>query len=99
MFSVFFGLFETSASHPYPLALAVNDSPAVLIFYHSCSKDFEEKIEGSCEQPTILSRNFGRHMTVRLSDRPQHRETMVVFTLDLNKLRNISRQVNFNYFK
>ena len=31
--------------HPYPLALAVNKSPAVYI-YHERSKDFEEKIGG-----------------------------------------------------
>ena len=30
----------------YPLALAVNKSPAVFIFYPACLTDFEEKIEG-----------------------------------------------------
>ena len=32
--------------HSYPLALAVTKSPAVFIFYHARSTDFEEKIEG-----------------------------------------------------
>ena len=32
--------------HPYPLVLAVNNSPAVFVFYHAGSTDFEEKIEG-----------------------------------------------------
>ena len=32
--------------YPYSLALAVNESPAVSIFYHARSTDFEEKIEG-----------------------------------------------------
>ena len=32
--------------HPYPLALAVNKFPAVFIFYHARSTDFEEKMEG-----------------------------------------------------
>ena len=32
--------------YSYPLALAVNESPAVSIFYHAHSTDFEEKIEG-----------------------------------------------------
>ena len=31
--------------HPYPLALAVNKSPAVSIFYNARSTHFEEKIE------------------------------------------------------
>ena len=31
--------------HPYPLVLAVNNSPAVFAFYHAGSTDFEEKIE------------------------------------------------------
>ena len=51
----FFSFFsKTSASarlffflpHPYPLALAVSKSPAVFVFYHARSTDFEEKIEG-----------------------------------------------------
>ena len=37
--SIFFFL------HPYPLALAVNKSPSVFIFYHARSTVFEEKIE------------------------------------------------------
>ena len=32
--------------YPYLLALTVNKSPAVFIFYHARSTDFEEKIEG-----------------------------------------------------
>ena len=31
---------------PYHPALAVNKSPAVFIFYHARSTDFEEKVEG-----------------------------------------------------
>ena len=50
----FFSFFsKTSASarlfflpRPYPLALAVSKSPAVFVFYHARSTDFEEKIEG-----------------------------------------------------
>ena len=33
--------------YPYLLALAVNKSPEVYIFYHPRSTDFEEKIEGT----------------------------------------------------
>ena len=32
-------------SHPYPLAQAVNKSPAGFIFYQARSTHFEEKIE------------------------------------------------------
>ena len=32
--------------HPEPLPLAVSKSPAVFVFYHARSMDFEEKIEG-----------------------------------------------------
>ena len=32
--------------HPYPLALAVNKSPAGFFFYHARSTDSKEKIEG-----------------------------------------------------
>ena len=47
-------LSETSESQrearilppPLPLALAVRKSPAVFVFYHARSTDFEEKIEG-----------------------------------------------------
>ena len=43
---LFFFSFFSLLRHPYPLALAVNKSPAVFIFYHARSMDFEEKIEG-----------------------------------------------------
>ena len=38
-------LFSSSPT-PTPLVLAVNNSPAVFIFYHARSTNFEEKIEG-----------------------------------------------------
>ena len=45
----FFSLFSKTSfppPHPYPLAMAVNKSPMVFIFYHARSTNFEEKIEG-----------------------------------------------------
>ena len=36
----------SSFPHPYLLALVVNRSPGVFVFYHARSTDFEEKIEG-----------------------------------------------------
>ena len=43
---------SSSSPTPLPFALAVNKSPAVFVFYHARSTDFEEKIEQarSCEQ-------------------------------------------------
>ena len=43
---LFFFSFFPLLPHPYLLALAVNKSSAVFIFYHARSMDFEEKIEG-----------------------------------------------------
>ena len=43
---LFFFSFFSPLPHTYPLALAVNKSTAVFIFYHARSMDFEEKIEG-----------------------------------------------------
>ena len=46
VFSLFFSKTSASAeAKPYPLTLVVNKSPAVFIFYHAWTTDFEEKIE------------------------------------------------------
>ena len=42
----FFSFFSKTSASIDPLALVVNKSPAVFIFYHGRSTDFEEKIEG-----------------------------------------------------
>ena len=50
LFIFLFVIFESIGEQAYPylysLALAVNKSPAVIIFYHARLTDFEEKIEG-----------------------------------------------------
>ena len=44
--TLFFSFFASTEAKLYPLALAVNKSPAVFIFYHTRSTDFEEETEG-----------------------------------------------------
>ena len=49
LYTFLFVPFKTSASAEaklYPLALAVNKTPAVFIFHHTQSTDFEEELEG-----------------------------------------------------
>ena len=58
-----------SFPHPYPFALAVNKAPAVFIFYHARSTDFEEKIEGLWTGYFLAGKQDSRrHSTTSFSD-------------------------------